>query len=35
MFAAVYGAGRKPYTKPDPRIFHDVVADDCGQAAPR
>jgi phosphoglycolate phosphatase len=29
MFAAVYGAGRKPYTKPDPRIFHDVVAD-CG-----
>jgi phosphoglycolate phosphatase len=27
VFAAVYGAGRKPYTKPDPRIFHDVVAD--------
>jgi len=26
-FAAVYGAGRKPYTKPDPRIFRDVVAD--------
>ena len=26
-FAAVYGAGRKPYTKPDPRIFHEVVAD--------
>ena len=26
-FAAVYGAGRKPYTKPDPRIFHDVVTD--------
>jgi phosphoglycolate phosphatase len=26
-FAAVYGAGRKSYTKPDPRIFHDVVAD--------
>ena len=25
LFAAVYGAGRKPYTKPDPRIFHDVV----------
>ena len=24
-FAAVYGAGSKPYTKPDPRIFHDVV----------
>ena len=29
VFAAVYGAGRKPYTKPDPRIFHDVVSD-CG-----
>jgi phosphoglycolate phosphatase len=29
LFAAVYGAGRKPYTKPDPRIFRDVVAD-CG-----
>jgi phosphoglycolate phosphatase len=28
-FRAVYGAGRKPYTKPDPRIFHDVLAD-CG-----
>ncbi|HSS15167.1 MAG TPA: HAD-IA family hydrolase [Rhizomicrobium sp.] len=27
FFTAVYGAGRKPYTKPDPRIFHDVVAD--------
>ncbi|MEO8302387.1 MAG: HAD-IA family hydrolase [Rhizomicrobium sp.] len=27
LFAAVYGAGRKPYTKPDPRIFHDVVAE--------
>ncbi len=27
VFASVYGAGRKPYTKPDPRIFHDVVAD--------
>jgi len=27
MFSAVYGAGRKPYTKPDPRIFHDVVAE--------
>ena len=24
-FGAVYGAGRKSYTKPDPRIFHDVV----------
>ena len=29
LFAAIYGAGRKSYTKPDPRIFHDVVAD-CG-----
>ena len=29
LFAAIYGAGRKPYTKPDPRIFHDVVSD-CG-----
>jgi phosphoglycolate phosphatase len=29
IFAIVYGAGRKPYTKPDPRIFQDVVAD-CG-----
>jgi phosphoglycolate phosphatase len=27
VFAAVYGAGRKPYTKPDPRIFQDVVAE--------
>ena len=27
LFTTVYGAGRKPYTKPDPRIFHDVVAD--------
>ncbi|MDB5740559.1 MAG: gph [Alphaproteobacteria bacterium] len=29
LFAAVYGAGRKLYTKPDPRIFHDVVQE-CG-----
>jgi len=29
LFAAVYGAGRKTYTKPDPRIFHDVV-EECG-----
>jgi phosphoglycolate phosphatase len=28
-FTAIYGAGRKPYTKPDPRIFHDVV-ESCG-----
>jgi phosphoglycolate phosphatase len=26
-FTAVYGQGRKPYSKPDPRIFHDVVRD--------
>lgn len=25
-FAAIYGAGFKPYVKPDPRIFQDVVA---------
>lgn len=30
MFSAVYGAGRKPYTKPDPRIFRDVMADLAG-----
>lgn len=29
LFAAVFGAGRKTYTKPDPRIFHDVVTA-CG-----
>lgn len=36
-FRAIYGAGRKPYTKPDPRIFHDVVADifsDAGGVGP-
>ena len=36
FFSAVYGAGRKSYTKPDPRIFHDVAADllagDSGKA---
>ena len=26
FFAAIYGAGFKPYVKPDPRIFADVVA---------
>src|ERR1700722_12836022 len=31
-FAAVYGAGSRPYTKPDPRIFRDVVSD-CGGGA--
>jgi phosphoglycolate phosphatase len=30
VFSAVYGAGRKPYTKPDPRIFRDVVAELAG-----
>ena len=28
-FGAIYGAGRKPYSKPDPRIFRDVH-DDLG-----
>jgi phosphoglycolate phosphatase len=32
-FEAVYGAGRKVYTKPDPRIFADVVRDLGGGAA--
>jgi phosphoglycolate phosphatase len=30
LFSAVYGAGRKTYTKPDPRIFHEVVEDTGG-----
>jgi phosphoglycolate phosphatase len=29
LFSAIYGAGRQSYTKPDPRIFHEVV-EDCG-----
>jgi phosphoglycolate phosphatase len=33
LFQAIYGAGRKAYTKPDPRIFHDVVGDLGGGAA--
>jgi phosphoglycolate phosphatase len=33
LFTAIYGAGRKAYTKPDPRIFHDVVADSGGGPA--
>ncbi len=33
MFAAVYGAGRKLYTKPDPRIFHDVASASGGGPA--
>jgi phosphoglycolate phosphatase len=32
FFAATYGAGFKPYSKPDPRIFADVVAA-CGGGA--
>jgi phosphoglycolate phosphatase len=35
MFLAVYGAGRKPYAKPDPRIFHDVVAELSGKNGDR
>jgi phosphoglycolate phosphatase len=26
-FSAIYGAGYRDYVKPDPRIFHEVVAD--------
>jgi phosphoglycolate phosphatase len=33
FFAAVYGAGRRPYNKPDPRIFHDVVTESGGGPA--
>jgi phosphoglycolate phosphatase len=33
LFDAIYGAGRKPYAKPDPRIFHDVVTDVGGGPA--
>jgi phosphoglycolate phosphatase len=29
-FTVVYGAGRRSYVKPDPRIFHDVVAELAG-----
>jgi len=25
FFGATFGAGARPYTKPDPRLFHDVV----------
>ena len=34
FFAAIYGAGFKPYVKPDPRIFLDVVAA-CGGSIDR
>jgi phosphoglycolate phosphatase len=27
FFPSIYGAGSRPYVKPDPRIFDDVVAD--------
>ena len=30
-FDAIYGAGRMSYTKPDARIFHDVVRDTGGE----
>ncbi|HEY1707106.1 MAG TPA: HAD-IA family hydrolase [Rhizomicrobium sp.] len=30
FFDAIYGAGRMSYTKPDARIFHDVVRDTAG-----
>jgi phosphoglycolate phosphatase len=33
FFTAVYGAGFKPYVKPDPRIFHDVVEASGGDMA--
>jgi phosphoglycolate phosphatase len=32
-FGAVFGAGRMSYTKPDARIFHDVVAELGGAGA--
>jgi len=33
FFHAIYGAGRMSYTKPDARIFHDVVRDVGGRDA--
>lgn len=33
FFTAIYGAGFKSYVKPDPRIFHDVVAASGGANA--
>lgn len=32
-FRAIYGAGRMSYTKPDARIFHDIVRDVGGHGA--
>jgi phosphoglycolate phosphatase len=34
FFDAIYGAGRMSYTKPDARIFHDVVRDTAGGPVP-
>ena len=33
-FGAILGAGSRPYTKPDPRIFEDVV-NELGGGRPR
>ena len=33
FFDVVYGAGKKTYTKPDPRIFHDLVEEMGGGPA--
>jgi len=33
FFAAIFGQGRRPYTKPDPRIFPDVVGEVGGIGA--
>jgi phosphoglycolate phosphatase len=32
-FSAIYGAGRMSYTKPDARIFHDIVRDMGGEGS--
>ena len=32
-FSAVFGGGRRPYSKPDPRVFEDVVAAAGGKGA--
>jgi phosphoglycolate phosphatase len=32
-FGAVFGQGKRPYLKPDPRLFQDVLADLGGQGA--
>ena len=33
LFGAVYGQGRKPYFKPDPRIFEDIVEEMGGRGS--